>query len=74
MKIDKKFGGLLNAALMAVILPFFMTFVVVLVNTGLSSRFLGSWMRTWAIATIVAFPLILLLSPRIKKVVASLTE
>jgi len=31
-------------------------------------------MRTWAIATVVAFPLILLLSPRIKKVVATLTE
>ena len=74
MKMDKKFAGLLNAALMAVILPFFMTFVVVLVNTGFSGRFLGSWMRTWAIAAVVAFPLILLLSPRIRKVVAKMTE
>ena len=73
MKIDKKFAGLLNAALMAVILPFFMTFVVVLANTGFSVRFLGSWMKTWAIAAIVAFPLILLLSPLIRKVVARLT-
>lgn len=73
MKIDKKFAGLLNAALMAVILPFFMTLVVVLVNTGISGHFLASWMRTWAIAAIVAFPLIVLLSPLIRKVVARLT-
>lgn len=73
MKIDKKFAGLLNAALMAVILPFFMTFVVVLVNTGFSGQFFVSWMRTWAVAAIVAFPLILLLSPLIRRFVARLT-
>lgn len=73
MKIDKKFAGILNAILMAVILPFFMTFVVVLVNTGLSGHFFAAWMRTWAIAAIAAFPLILLLSPLIRKIVAKWT-
>lgn len=74
MKIDRKLAGLLNAAFMAVVLPFFMTFVVVLVNIGFSGIFLASWMRTWAIAAVVAFPLILLLAPGIRKVVARLTE
>jgi hypothetical protein len=73
VKLDKRFAPVLNALLMAVILPFLMTFVVVLVNTGFSERFFGAWMRTWMIAAIAAFPLILLLAPLIRKVVAKLT-
>lgn len=74
MKIDKRYAGLLNAALMALILPFFMTLVVSLANGGFSARILGPWMRTWAIASVAAFPLILLLSPQIRRIVSRLTD
>lgn len=73
MKFDKRLAGLIQAFLMAVILPFFMTLVVSLVNLGLSERLFGAWMRTWGIAAAAAFPLILILSPLIKKAVDKLT-
>ncbi len=73
MKIDKRYAPLLNAVIMAIVLPFFMTFVVSAVNIGFTKRLLGAWMRTWAIASAAAFPLILILAPLIKKAVARLT-
>jgi hypothetical protein len=73
MKIDKRFSPLISAILMAIILPFFMTFVVSAVNLGFGDRFLGAWMRTWAIASATAFPLILVLGPLIRKAVAGMT-
>ena len=74
VKLDKKFAGLLNALLMAIVLPFFMTLVVSMINVGFTEKLLGAWMRIWLIASLVAFPLILLLSPQIKKIVAKVTE
>ncbi len=73
MKLDKRFAPVLNAILMALILPFFMTFVVSVVNLGLSERFVATWMRTWFIASVAAFPLILVLAPLIRRLVGRMT-
>jgi len=73
MKIDKRFAPLLNAIIMAIVLPFFMTLVVSAVNMGFTEGLLGAWMRTWAIASATAFPLILVLGPLIRKAVAGIT-
>ncbi len=72
MKIDKRHAGLFSAFLMAIILPFFMTLVVSLVNLGFSDHLLGAWMRTWGIAALAAFPLILIFQPLIKRLVGRL--
>jgi hypothetical protein len=74
MKIDKRFAPLVNALFMAIVLPFFMTFVVSLVNIGFTDRLVAAWMKTWAIASVAAFPLILILAPLIKKTVGRITE
>jgi hypothetical protein len=73
MKIDKRFAPLVNAVLMAIILPFFMTFVVSSVNIGFTDMLMGAWMKTWAIASAAALPLILMLSPLIKKIAGRIT-
>lgn len=73
LKLDKRYAPLLNALLMAIILPCFMTLIVSLVNLGFSDRLLMSWLRTWAIASIAAFPLILIIAPLIRKAVAKMT-
>ncbi len=73
MSIDKRFAPLLNAMLMAIVLPFFMTLVVTLVNVGFTDTLVQSWMRTWWIASIAAFPLILILAPMIRRIVSRVT-
>lgn len=74
MKIDKRYAGIVSAFLMALILPFFMTLVVSLVNLGFSESLFGAWMRTWGIAAVVAFPLILIFQPLIKRLVGRLVS
>jgi hypothetical protein len=73
MKIDKRLAPALNALIMAIVLPFFMTFVVSAVNIGFTEQLVAAWMRTWAIASAAAFPLILILGPLIKKIVGKIT-
>jgi hypothetical protein len=72
LKIDKRHAGSLSAFVMAIVLPFFMTLVVSLVNLGFSERLFTAWMRTWAIAAVAAFPLILVFQPVIKRLVGRL--
>jgi hypothetical protein len=72
MKIDKRHAGLASALIMAIVLPFFMTLVVSLVNLGFSERLFAAWMRNWAIASVAAFPLILIFQPLIKRLVGRL--
>ncbi len=74
MRLDKRFSPLLNALLMAIILPCFMTLIVSLVNLGLSERLIQGWLRTWGIASVAAFPLILTFAPMIRKAVAKMTS
>jgi hypothetical protein len=71
MKLDKRQAGLVSALLMALILPFFMTLFISLVNLGLSPRLFAAWMRTWALAALAAFPLILAFQPLIRKLVGT---
>jgi hypothetical protein len=73
-KLDRRYSSLLNALLMAIILPFFMTFVVSAINIGFADRLIGAWMKTWLIASVAAFPLIVILAPLIKRLIAAVTE
>lgn len=53
----------------SLILPVFMTSFVTVANLGLTERLLVSWMRTWGLASLAAFPLILVFQPVIKRLV-----
>lgn len=45
------------------------TFTVVAVNFGFADEFLTLWLKSWAIAYLVAVPAILIIAPRIEKLV-----
>lgn len=74
MKLSKKHAPILKAILMAVLLPLIMTFFITLLNAGFRTDFILLWMKNFAIAAVIAFPLILFLSPMIQKLVEKITE
>ena len=74
MKLQKKHSSLIFALIMAFILPFVMTFFITLINAGLNEKFLLIWLKAYGIAFVVAFPAILIIAPRIRKFVESITE
>lgn len=54
---------------MGVITTGIISFTVILVNIGLKPKFLQVWLKSWGLAYIVAVPTILIIAPRIKKLV-----
>lgn len=62
------------AFLTATVTTAIVSFTVVLINVGLAEPFLRVWFKSWFLADIVAFPVILIGSPLIKRFVDFLFE
>lgn len=60
----------ITLAIMALFMTCLVSFVSVIVNYGLDSMFLHRWIKAWSIAFIVALPVVLVIVPAIKKVLA----
>ncbi len=74
MKIPAKYSNLLFGALLSVIMVTIISGAVVLVNQGLTSAFPAQWFKGFATAWPIAFPTVLVVAPRVRKLVARLTE
>ena len=60
------------ALLMGIITTCIISFTLVSINVGFNSGFLKIWIRSWVIAYAVVIPAILILSPRVQKIVDNL--
>jgi small redox-active disulfide protein 2 len=74
MKITQKTGQLLHAFLMAILLPAIMLFVITAINVGFTAQFFNVWAHNYIIAVMVAFPLIIFLSPLIKNFISKISS
>ena len=54
---------------MGIITTGIISFTLVSVNIGYTLKFLSIWFRSWGIAYLVAVPAILIIGPRIQKLV-----
>ena len=68
--IVARFAPLVFAILMSIYMVTAMTFVITWVNTGMADGFALRWFRAFYIAWPIAFSLIVLGAPRIRKFVA----
>lgn len=55
------------AILTALIVTSYMSFILVLLNIGLTKNFTFIWLRSWLTAFIIATPSLLFIAPLIKK-------
>lgn len=62
------FGALLSAIMVAIVSAF-----VVALNHGIDATFLSRWLRSGATTWPVAFPTVLFVAPRVRRVVEALT-
>ena len=74
MKIPAKYSNLLFGGLLSVIMVTIISGAVVLVNQGLTAAFPAQWFKGFATAWPIAFPTVLVVAPRVRKLVARLTE
>lgn len=62
------------AVLMAVVTTGIISFTLLSLNLGWIQGFVWIWMKSWAIAYLVALPLILILSPTVQRLAAYLSR
>lgn len=56
MKINKKYERITFTFLMALCMSAIISFFMVLVNVGFQSALIGTWITTWGMAFLIAFP------------------
>jgi hypothetical protein len=65
---------ILFALILSGLMSFFVTCIATWRVVGLSDGFFGLWMGSWVTSWIVAFPLVLILGPLTRKIVAKLVR
>lgn len=72
--IKKKYEFVLFAFLMALFMAGFMSFVVTFINVGFIDGIFSMWIEAYWKAFLVAFPTIMVVVPKVRKIVNLLIE
>ena len=67
--INKKYQHFVFVFFMALFMSCIMSFFISLFNVGLVENVLYIWLKDWCFAFFVAFPVVLLISPMVRKLV-----
>ena len=73
MRIDARYENVLSAVLMSLIMAFFMSLTMTLVNVGINEHFFLAWMNGLFIGFLVGIPASIVFSPIVRKAVHKLT-
>lgn len=57
------------ALLMGIVTTGIISFTLISINIGYTDKFIGIWLKSWSLAYLVVIPAILLIGPRIQKLV-----
>ncbi|HET8705803.1 MAG TPA: DUF2798 domain-containing protein [Pseudomonadales bacterium] len=74
MKIPARFSNLLFGGILSLIMVTIVSAVVILINQGFSAEFPVRWLKSFATTWPIAFPTVLVVAPRVRKLVVHLTE
>ncbi len=74
MHIHPRYANLLFGALLSAIMVSIISCVVLLLNQGLSADFPLRWLKSFASTWPIAFPTVLVVAPRVRRIVNRLTQ
>ena len=74
MKIPKKHEMKVVMIVMVFVMTTVLSFVSTVKNIGFTHLFVVNWLKSWAFSFIIAFPLVLLIMPIIRKTVSKFVE
>lgn len=75
MKVPQKYSGILFTLLTAVFMSFLMSLVVTISNLGFfHAGFFGHWMKAWGFSFLIGYPIISIVIPVVRKIVAKITS
>ncbi len=67
--IDRKYQPIVFAFFMALLMSCVMSLVISIFNVGMVDNLLHIWLKAWGFAFSAAFPIVLLVSPVVRKLV-----
>jgi hypothetical protein len=73
LKVPARYSNLLFGGLLSFIMVTIVAGAVVLVNQGLTADFPLQWLKGFATAWPIAFPVVVIVAPRVRKIVVQLT-
>ena len=73
-KIPARYAGLVMPFLLSVFMTCVVSAISILRSTGFSSQFLHLWPGAWLLSWAVAFPVLLLVLPVVRRLTVILTE
>lgn len=73
-KLPQKYYNITFSLFMAFIMTALMSFVVTSYNLGFGDDFLVRWLKSWRIAFILAFPILLVVAPVVRKFTTQLIQ
>ena len=74
MKFPKKYFNLIYSLLMSIIMGLMMAAVLTAILTGISGDYVTRWLKAFIQVWPIAFPILLLLAPFVKKLTTGLIE
>ncbi|BBE49682.1 hypothetical protein OYT1_ch0106 [Ferriphaselus amnicola] len=74
MRIPAKYANILFGGMLSAIMVTVISGTVLFVNQGYSPEFFRQWFKGFTSAWPIAFPTVLVVAPRVRKMVARLTE
>jgi hypothetical protein len=74
MIVPAKHQHILVGFLMALLMSCIMSFVISVINVGWIDAIASIWLKAWGTAFIIAFPIILLIGPVVRKLAAKLVK
>ena len=74
MMFPAKYGNLLFAAILSIIMVTIISGAVVFINNGLTPELPRQWLKGFVTAWPIAFPSLFVIAPRVRRLVHRLTE
>lgn len=69
--IQKQYAPQVFSFFMALLMSSIMSFIISIFNIGIVNGIFFIWLKAWALAFIIAFPTIILITPLVRKLVTS---
>ena len=68
-RLPARYGAIVMPLFLSVIMTFTVSFISTLMALGLQPSFPAQWMRGWGMSWLVAFPVLLLVLPLVRRLV-----
>jgi hypothetical protein len=73
-KLPARFSGIVMPMVLSLLMTFIVSAISTLKGLGLSPSFLRTWLATWGISWLIAFPTLLALLPLVRRIVGVVCE